>query len=90
MMILEERPCKDCLMIPVCRNRYWEDVLNKCELISKYLNRTYIDREPRVFGHKVPIHEIKMTFSLSQWQDRIMVSATHDFPVQFKNITDKT
>ena len=30
-------PCENCICIPICRNRFYLDLVDKCELVSSYL-----------------------------------------------------
>ena len=34
---MKPAPCVDCLIIPICRRRYFIDMKNKCKLVEKYL-----------------------------------------------------
>jgi hypothetical protein len=30
-------PCKDCLIIPICRNKYFKDMKESCSKVEEYL-----------------------------------------------------
>lgn len=34
---MKPAPCLDCLIIPICRQRYFVGMKNKCKLVEKYL-----------------------------------------------------
>lgn len=39
-----EIPCKNCILIPICRYKYYENIITGCRPISEYL-RVYRDRD---------------------------------------------
>ena len=76
VLTTKQTPCRHCLMIPACKNKPWRIVLDDCSTLRRHLRDKYKDRDPKVFGHRVSISQIKITFSVSQWQDQILVSAS--------------
>ena len=36
-------PCTDCLIIPICRHKYFIDMKNECQMIEKFLFKTVVD-----------------------------------------------
>ena len=36
-------PCIDCLILPICRHKYFIDMKNECEMIDKFLFKSEVD-----------------------------------------------
>ena len=62
-------PCLNCLIIPICRRRYFIDMKNECSLVERYLFRS----EP--FGYarvdfEVRINKVYDAISPVHWEKR--------------------
>ena len=38
---MKKHTCRDCLLISICKNRPWPHVINKCQVIGKYIFGEY-------------------------------------------------
>jgi len=66
-------PCKDCLLIPACRHKPYQTLLNDCSLVAEllYINKTgtYISAK-RQSGFIQSIYEVKRILKPLYWKTR--------------------
>lgn len=59
-------PCKDCLIIPVCRNRLLQDILHNCDKAYAYL--FYLDHKERIARRILKLYYVvRCNYSVSKW-----------------------
>ena len=56
-------PCKNCVCIPICKNKKWFEVLKDCSLLSSYFYDKFGDLDiSELKSNKVVIREIHKTY----------------------------
>lgn len=39
--MIQQHPCRNCLLVSICKNRPWPSVINKCQVLGKYIFGDY-------------------------------------------------
>ena len=58
-------PCKDCLLIPICKHKYFLDLRRECSIINHYL---YIYRPIGARGFEKRMQRIYHVLKPSFWE----------------------
>jgi len=61
---MEIIPCKECLLIPICRHKHFIDMRINCQLISQYL---LDEHRHKVHGYEERIREVYETLFPTRW-----------------------
>lgn len=43
-LILVKIPCKDCMLVPICRHKCYEKFLTDCSLVCKFIDNNHKDK----------------------------------------------
>jgi hypothetical protein len=57
-------PCKDCLIIPLCKNKHFNSLLTDCDYVHEFMKVT-IDDNAHLQRHR--IEEIEKTLNPTRW-----------------------
>lgn len=67
-------PCKDCLLLPTCRHKYYEDLIFSCTPINDYLtiviNKSYLSspKLQKIYKtHMLRCKVLEKTLNPSKW-----------------------
>lgn len=68
-------PCRGCLVLPVCRHKYYEDIIFSCELVADYLtverhkeNLTLRQAKACYKQHRRRAQVVEETLKPSKWR----------------------
>lgn len=70
---MEKEPCENCILRPICMNKTWKDIVDRCHLILDYLcdNASYEKSVHPPWGHVIHIESLEKSFNVT-------VSATNN------------
>jgi hypothetical protein len=65
-------PCRDCLIIPICRLRYFLDIKNRCELVERFLFKS--DRATAREDFEERLNEVHTNINPIHWKKHPLVA----------------
>jgi len=60
-------PCENCLVLPICRNKIWHQVVDKCQLLTDYIIEE--TKEEMDLPSECPIHTLGKSYFVHYTSD---------------------